>query len=295
MAQGYTGAHFIDFTQFLLLAGRTGTTNDPTINSAGTAKGTINGSSQASGILKLQSTSNATKGNIRLVDPVVIGTDAANTTSTILDLESTTGALLLPSMTTTQRNALTGSDGFYIYNNSINRHTLRSASTWMEVGSTLDRSTALVANTSTVDTQPKTMYSVSIPANLLSTVNGLHLKAAGTIAKNVVNNITFSVLYGANTLTTTSAITLTSSATSYNWWLDLFLIEAGTTNSQKASMYFVTSLDAAANTNVQQVVDQVNNNATDSTSAFNLLIRTTWSSTANAATANLDMAYVTLF
>lgn len=49
-----------------------------------------------------------------------IGTSSPNSSS-ILDLTSTTGALLLPRMTTTQRNALTATNGMLIYNTTDNK------------------------------------------------------------------------------------------------------------------------------------------------------------------------------
>jgi hypothetical protein len=52
-------------TQMLLLAGRTGATNDPTIST--TATGTIYGSTNAAGNLVLQSTSNPTRGTVDVI------------------------------------------------------------------------------------------------------------------------------------------------------------------------------------------------------------------------------------
>ena len=51
---------------------------------------------------------------------VGIGTAAPNA-SAILDLTSTTGALLIPRMTTTQRDALTAVNGMLIYNSTLNK------------------------------------------------------------------------------------------------------------------------------------------------------------------------------
>src|SRR5437867_1391601 len=56
MAQGFTGAHFIDFTKFLLLAGRAGSTNDAIIST--TTDGMLTGSS-ASGAFDLTLRSNS--------------------------------------------------------------------------------------------------------------------------------------------------------------------------------------------------------------------------------------------
>ncbi len=57
---------------------------------------------------------------IKATGSVGIGT-AAPDASAILDLTSTTGALLIPRMTTTQRDALTAENGMLIYNTTLNK------------------------------------------------------------------------------------------------------------------------------------------------------------------------------
>lgn len=66
----------------------------------------------------------------RLTTPVTIGANAAPATSATLELQSTTGALLLNRMTTTQRNALTGVNGMLIYNSSTARFEKYQAGAW---------------------------------------------------------------------------------------------------------------------------------------------------------------------
>lgn len=53
--------------------------------------------------------------------------------SALLELSSTTGALLLTRMTTAQRNALTAVNGMIIYNSSTNKIEGREAGAWVEV------------------------------------------------------------------------------------------------------------------------------------------------------------------
>lgn len=60
---------------------------------------------------------------------VGIGTSSPNASS-ILDLTSTTGALILPRMTTTQRNALTAVNGMIIYNSTDNKFQGYENSSW---------------------------------------------------------------------------------------------------------------------------------------------------------------------
>lgn len=86
-----------------------------------------NGSSDAGLVMAVQSSGNSSgNSSVRLYvtggatdAAMVIGSSGAPTASTILDLTSTTGALLLPRMTSTQRDALTATNGMVIYNSTI--------------------------------------------------------------------------------------------------------------------------------------------------------------------------------
>jgi hypothetical protein len=60
---------------------------------------------------------------------VGIGTAAPNA-SALLDLTSTTGALMLPRMTTTQRDALTAANGMLIYNTTLNKFQGYEGGAW---------------------------------------------------------------------------------------------------------------------------------------------------------------------
>lgn len=53
--------------------------------------------------------------------------------STCLDLQGTTGALLLPRLTSTQRDALTATNGMVIYNSTTNKVQARAAGTWVDL------------------------------------------------------------------------------------------------------------------------------------------------------------------
>jgi len=79
---------------------------------------------------------NATNNYALLVEPgggnVGFGTVTPNT-SAILELDSTTGALLLPRMTTAQEGALTAANGMIIYNSDTNKVRAYEAGAWANV------------------------------------------------------------------------------------------------------------------------------------------------------------------
>jgi len=54
-------------------------------------------------------------------------------TSAILDVTSTTGAVLFPRMTTTQRDALTAVNGMVIYNSTLDKLQVRAAAAWVSL------------------------------------------------------------------------------------------------------------------------------------------------------------------
>lgn len=64
---------------------------------------------------------------------VGIGT-AAPATSALLELSSTTGALLLTRVTTTQRDALTAVDGMVLYNSTLAQMQGRVGAAWVDLG-----------------------------------------------------------------------------------------------------------------------------------------------------------------
>lgn len=54
-------------------------------------------------------------------------------TSAILDIATTTGAVLFPRMTTTQRDALTAINGMVIYNSSLDKLQVRAGGSWVSL------------------------------------------------------------------------------------------------------------------------------------------------------------------
>jgi hypothetical protein len=77
-------------------------------------------------------TNNTERMRITSAGNVGIGTPSP-ATSAILDLSSTTGALLLPRMTTTQRDALTAVNGMILYNTTTNAIQGREGGAWVDL------------------------------------------------------------------------------------------------------------------------------------------------------------------
>jgi len=78
--------------------------------------------------------SNNWHGNIcfnRSTGHMLIGDGSVPAASALLELKSTTGALLLPRMTTTQRNALTAVNGMVIYNTTTKKVEFREDGAWV--------------------------------------------------------------------------------------------------------------------------------------------------------------------
>lgn len=63
---------------------------------------------------------------------VGIGTGAPNA-SAALDISSTTGALLMPRMTSTERDALTAANGMVLYNTTTDKLQVRAAGAWVDL------------------------------------------------------------------------------------------------------------------------------------------------------------------
>jgi hypothetical protein len=74
-----------------------------------------------------------TNAHSRFQGKVMMGSNTAPATSAALELSSTTGALLLPRMTTTQQNALTAVNGMIIYNTTTGKIQGREGGAWVDI------------------------------------------------------------------------------------------------------------------------------------------------------------------
>lgn len=64
---------------------------------------------------------------------LVVGSLSDPVASAVLQLDGTTGALVLPRLTTTQRDALTPTDGMLFYNSTTNKAQIRAAGAWVDL------------------------------------------------------------------------------------------------------------------------------------------------------------------
>lgn len=77
-------------------------------------------------------TNNTIKFTVKNDGKVGIGT-ASPATSALLDLTSTTGSLLVPRMTTTQKNALTPANGMIVYDSTLDKFQGYEAGAWVNL------------------------------------------------------------------------------------------------------------------------------------------------------------------
>ena len=78
--------------------------------------------------------SNSATERMRIDSSGNVGIGATPATSALLELSSTTGALLPTRMTTTQRDALTAVDGMILYNSTLSQVQGRIAAAWVDLG-----------------------------------------------------------------------------------------------------------------------------------------------------------------
>lgn len=84
-----------------------------------------------SGVICVRQLDTSGNGENRLQSQTLIGANSAPATSAVLELQSTTGALIVSRMTTTQRNALTAVNGMIIYNSTTNEFNFRENGSWV--------------------------------------------------------------------------------------------------------------------------------------------------------------------
>lgn len=84
----------------------------------------------ASRIMKRDASANVNVATLIAESKIMVGQNATPAGSAALEISSTTGALLMPRMSTAQRDALTGVNGMVIYNSSTDRFEGYVAGAW---------------------------------------------------------------------------------------------------------------------------------------------------------------------
>ena len=89
--------------------------------------------STASRIMKRDASGNVNVKTLIAETQIMVGQNATPASSAALEISSTTGALLMPRMTTAQRDALTGVNGMLIYNTSTSRFEGYCVGAWVSL------------------------------------------------------------------------------------------------------------------------------------------------------------------
>jgi hypothetical protein len=158
-----TGLGDDDHTQYALLAGRAGTTNDLLLSTSGATGGTLTGSSVAGGALNLASTSHATEGTIRLLDTIELVTS---------DFSSSSPVFLMRGLPT---NTITLSAGASLQGLSIEQAVSLSG-TMASTGLLMFNFKSVFTPTAAFNLQAAEIYKAN------PTINGIGGTALGTVA-----------------------------------------------------------------------------------------------------------------
>lgn len=127
---------------------------EPTITTLQMSRGGTGSTSFTAGSVVFSDGTKLTENNSKLFFDSTNGRLGINTntitTSAILDLSSTTGALLVPRMTTTQRNDLTPTNGMIVYDSTAADFYLYKGGSWTGAGSSVENSFTIANNQSSV-------------------------------------------------------------------------------------------------------------------------------------------------
>ena len=142
---------------------------------------------------------------------VGIGTSTPSA-SALLELSSTTKGMLVPRMTTTQRDAVASpATGLMVYNTTTNAFNFYNGASWTAVGSGLSTATLSSASTLSVSTEYHTdTSSAAFTATLPSApADGSHIRIVDVKATFDTNNLTVN-RGGSDTIQGSTSLTLSS-------------------------------------------------------------------------------------
>lgn len=114
-----------------------------------------------------------------------IGLGGTASADAVVNIISTTKGVLIPRMTTTQRNAISSpSTSLLIYNTTTTQYELYTGSTWQSLASYISGNLTVTGNTTLGDASGDTL---TITGNAVSTPNGLNIDS-NTLVVDATNN-----------------------------------------------------------------------------------------------------------
>lgn len=114
-----------------------------------------------------------------------IGLGGTASADAVVNIISTTKGILIPRMTTTQRNAIgSPSTSLLIYNTTTTQYELYTGSTWQSLASYISGNLTVTGNTTLGDASGDTL---TITGNAVSTPNGLNIDS-NTLVVDATNN-----------------------------------------------------------------------------------------------------------
>ena len=182
-------------------------------------------------------------------NPVTIGTTSSvNASSTAFEVAGTR-AIMLPRLTTAQRDLLTPSNGHVIYNSTLNNFQVYENSSWRGMGSSYQTQyTTATFSIGGGGTATATLVSVAGPGRLISvrTETAVHSCASAVVYIDGVALISFATnttaSIGIGPDRTLAAVNTTTAAPYMGWGFEssLTVYGAGTTAASGVRTYVIT-------------------------------------------------------
>jgi hypothetical protein len=229
-----------------------------------------------------------------------IGSVLANCdASAQLELNATDRGLLLPRMTTAQRDAIvTPANGLLVYNSSNNVFNFRAGGVWKDLdgnGNSIVSNTAAINTTETVIVKTPTLSTARLIAGTVIAV-----QYTGTCTTTVANVSTFKIRIGtagtiADTLVFSAPITAAASGTAVSYMinLDLTIRTIGATATAYGTMVVtntgVTGISTSASSVIIATMTTFDSTAANIISGTLQTAATTTTHTIQQATINLPI------
>lgn len=147
--------------------------------------------------------------------------------SAVIDLTSTTKGILLPRMTTAERDAIAApAESVMLYDTDLNRHHTYDGTNWKPIGSLFGYYAQTVASATVTNTTTETSIvgtgvgALTVPANNFQVGDSFHAKIGGVMSALNNDTVSLHIKTGATVLATTGVITL-EAVTALGWEMEL--------------------------------------------------------------------------